>query len=434
MSAESVPPDMLAMAYTLVCALNDAALPEPTRLLGAKVMELTYGDGYTSLRVDRQEDLGVLAGIGKTHVREHLDGLIEAGILLHYPEEKVFEPLPNPGDWKVAWLCRLGGEGRRALASDLAARNRRYRKERDFGELEMTFQRDPINTAAAEAARESAFAEQGSEPQALATPSAVSRPSGPGAAGGRSTPPPGITGETTPAGPKPRLREMVRQARLALRVQEDAPKVTPEVTFSTPAQQHHGSEVPRDGTSTSATGAKVTSQVTLPGPEPQRSGPKVTPQGTFGGKSYAPRNFSGGPRARASDDHLDHLPSQSKQLSSASSSDDQGDEGRGDERGAAGWRQMVGLGDELLGDLQRTMGVHMGSHTDDWRRAIFLARMCVYLALESTKNNWGSIKRHPGGYLLQCFLDQCDRRGYELPPDLFRGMRARRKERGGRRP
>ena len=417
MSADRVPPEMLAMAYTLVCALNNADLPEPTRLLGAKLTELTFGDGYTSLRVDRLADLADLIGVHDTHLQRYLDGLIEAKIIQYSTKErKVFEVLPHVHEWKVRWRCPLGLAGLRELAAKVAACNRQYRRERDFGELEMTFQRDPINAAAAEASRESAFAEQGKESQPVAAE--VSRPSRPGAAGGRSTTPPGITGEQTPAGPKPRLREMVRQASAALR---SATEVTRQVTLPGHPPQEPGSEVTRDVTSN--TGCK------FPGSQSAvREERKVTRHVT----SDIPGGFS---PARASDDHLnhlshpDHLPSQSKQLSSPS--DDQGDEGRGDEREVAEGRQMVRLDDDLLGDLQRTMGQYMGSHTDDWRWAIHLARPCVYLALESTKNNQPRIKTNPGGYLLQCFLDQCERRGYELPPNLFRARRARRRERGG---
>ena len=391
--------EMLAKAFELLCAFDDIDLGERARLIGGQLVRLSYGAGFVSVIVNRQKDLGTLAGIADTHVARALEELRTANILQIHPEEDRYEILPDVADWKPRSRCRLGAAHARTLAADIVQEHRRRTSaQRELGELDQSFQPEPtLRQIIGENAREAAWGDPAELPLS-------SCPPGPGAADGLThADPPGIKGQSTgTVAPKLSLREKVRRS-LAGAVWQEPVAQTPEVT----------SRVTSPTQSRVETGPKVTPKVTLPTPTGANEGRKVTPEVTS----------RAGARARPSDDHLpsDHQSFCNQRQQRSSESDDH--DGPADDRGGGGgMRQMTAMDDELLDDLRRFLGPEgMGSFTLDWREAIHTARPCVAEALASTKANARNINRHAGGYLKRCFLNECTRRGTKLRPGLFGG-------------
>ena len=381
-----------AQALALLLALDDHDLPDRERAVAKRLVRLTYLSGIEAIYLARQQQLGVFDDVGKTHLGDVLAELVRRRIVLVHADRPLYRVLPDVQNWQCRSRCRDGHEYARALAADLLRAHHERVGQGDFAALEESFTPPPsLDDGLAEVSRE-----QGVRPPAASSTRYLRSP-GTGAAGGRvQENPPGVIQDagavgsfTDPAW----VREQTRRSLESVGVVVDAVDIVPVDT------------------------------------DPARTA-GVTKKGTFGcinvrtgWETELPKREL--PRARPSDDHLlqDHLPNPVQRTSSSDQSDDQGDDRRGDERRGAGKWQMVPMTDGLLDDLRRELGEKMGSFTVPWRRAIFLARECVYEALAALKVNRQTVCKHPGGYLRTCFLNECRQRRIVLPEDLFPAKR-----------
>ena len=374
--SDLAPEDLRAKAFELLCALDDIELSVPARLIAGRLVRLSYGRGRVSVLVPFQQRLGELCGVGKTHIRDALKELIDrARILQIYPDGERYEILPDAAAWRPRPRCQFGPAHAAAIESEIDARNEG--EQRDLGELEMTFQPDPIATAMGEVARDSAFSN-----------TVISCPPEPGDAGGPPVQsPPGFIGQ--PGGPGVRLTEMLRQALAAGAAEK---KVTDLVT-SSPSSTRAGNQ-------------KVTRKVTFQKP-PHPVAAEKLPN----------RELLPVPRARASDHltHLDHLDHPSSQLSSSSSGSSGGEDDdqaadEADDSVAAGKVRKVPRTDVLLDDIRRALGPTLFAGWEDWwREAIAHCRPAAARALEALKRHEGP--RKPGHYIGGSFRQECRRAG-----------------------
>lgn len=399
-----------AKGWELLCALDDHDLPERVRLVVGWIVRLSYLEGFPKVRIPRQEDLSVLTGIDKTKIGAVLyEAKEEYMILQTYPEENLYEILPDAANWHAKPRCRFGVAGAAALASRIAADYRRHCSEqRDLGEIEQSFQPEPtLRHIIGENSREAAFGPV--EDRADSAEDSYQHPPGPGEIGGCSNQrPPGIIGQSVDVSAGGALASAVRQHIYGPARRSELPKRQ----LSSSADQYES-------------GKGVAYKATPPRPEGQQPGDKVALKATFAavqhvdpGEKLPNRQL---PRRRASDDqssgHSGHLVIPSQQLSSAD--DQKADDGRRNERGGAGSAegQMVRMDDEVFGDIRRVLGDQMGSFTANWRRAISLSRSAAVHALEAVKLN--RPERNPGGYMAVSFLNECRRLGVRVPPELF---------------
>lgn len=427
-----------ANALPLLLAFDDHNFPDRERALGKLLVRLTYLQGLDSLVLGSRTALAELAGIGKNHFAEILRALVTKNVILVHEGSDVVRVRTDVHNWDAPALCPGGHEHARRQASKLVRMHYDAVHQVDMAEIDASFARWlTLNDGLALHSQE--------EGAQLHWPFDL-RPPGPGAAGGvvPHNPPGPVIQDAAAAGPKEWSQEWVRdQVRRSLEstgpLHQPTSDLVPETGTASDALSgadavpkrgtgtvrggvvHNGSPAPVPKTGTGSGRANV-----LTGWETPEEVETIPKTGT---PRRSPQNGDS-PRARASEssDHLssgqDHLPNRVQRTSS----DDQGDDRRGDERsGATEKWQMVPVDDELFGDLRRELGENLGSFSDDWRRAIFLSWKCVYEALAALKLNRRSIRKHPGGFLRTCFLNECAKRGVELPPDLFPIRRVRQR-------
>ncbi len=422
-------------------------MERPARVM-RKLVELSYGQGQISVRIESRRKLAVLVGFGESKMGEALDELVAAQMLQIYPDSKLYEPLPNQEKWRARPRCRFGLDGAAELQAEIVADDQRRRGEQiEFAEQEKSFVPDTtIKQAMGEVAREEAGFEpvdsdSGAAPFTPGNHPAHSVPS-PRADAHESHAgphPSAIIGAATAAGPT-RLSEMVRQALgraghpklpgKGSSVPESGKSPAPKLPGKGSSQPDANQKLPGKGSS--GTGATPAIRQELPGKGsfPNGDSPKLPGKGSFqpqnpppGAQNFPEREVSS--RTRASDHHqsssVSSVSSPNQQLSSDDHPDD---EPEADERGGDGGGEglmMVPVHDEVFGDIRRKLGEEgMLSFSTFWRAAIFASRSAAIHALDQVKY---ADRRIPGGYMRRCFYTECAQRGIQLRhPELVRGI------------
>ena len=356
----------------LIYAVDDRDFMERPARLAKALIRVTWGEGLTGIVIDRQQDLSVLAHIGKNHLKDALFELTDAGVLLIHPDSGLYEVLPNVEAWKVRPRCQRGIAYAQERHVELVQADWRSRRQQgDLAQVEESFQPEPtLQQIIGQNARDEADPVRPSVEQSSVTQDMAS--SRPGAdESEQDTHPPGFIGTEKPVGPR-RLSEAVRQVMAG------------------------GGKVPGEGTFPSEPPPKVPSQGTsLPREFPERELP------TRAGVRSSGYLTSSGKRELQlpSGDHPDHLKA-------------------ADERcGAEESQMMVGCSDELLGDIRRKLGGLPPHYELFWRQAIAASRLAAAHALEAIKyaNRDSS---NPGGYMRTAFYNACESLNVRLPDFL----------------
>ena len=434
-------------------------MERPARVLRCLV-ELSYGQGQTSVRVESRRKLAALVGFGESKIGEALDELVAGQMLQIYPDAKVYEVLPNWQKWRARPRCRFGLDGAAELTAQILADDARRRGEQiEFAEQERSFAPD---TTLQEAAGQLAREEAGLPPEEVFTgwteqalpalggavlpPALPLLSTGADARESQSEPDPSaINGAATAAGPRLRLSEAVRQSPGFT----GQPKLPGEGSSDLRSGEGTAPKLPGKGSFSSADDPKLPGKGSFGESQTPAANQKLPGKGSFGeavtppeSKKLPGKGSFGGPispptpknfpfrevssRARASDHQSSSVSSVSSPKQRLSSDDHPDDEERGDERGRDGGTAderllMVPVHDEVFGDIRRKLGEEgMLSFSTFWRAAIFASRAAASHALDQVK--YGE-RRTPGGYMRRCFYTECCKRGVPLRhPELVRGI------------